>query len=196
MTHVTSINSLIDLSLPSVTPEAFENPEVRAALEIFITTQTNLLHALEQYLGVTQKDTSLWSILKASDTLLAHQLNRFYAIAGENLAQNDIINIYNDSGTAKARKANATSGSVRPARGFCSTTGGVTSGNRGEFILSQGIIAVSGVVAGDIVYLSTTAGTLTLTAPTGAGQLEQFFGFGVATDLVLMNLSGGPYVQH
>lgn len=191
-----TINSQVNLNLPATVPEGFTTPEIRSAVEMFINAQQNMLRALEAYLGITQKDMTLWSSLTPSDTLLAHQLNRLYITAGEALSYGNFINLYNDAGTLKARKANATSGIARRAHGFCSTVGGTSVGSRGEVILKSGILSIAGVSPGQELYLSTTAGLATGSPATGAGQTEQHLGVGVATDLAMINISGGQFIQH
>lgn len=192
-----SINSVINLAIPAQVPDDFQTPEVRAAVALAIGGIQNLHRYLEQYLGVSQKDITIWSSIVPSDTLLRHQLGRYYAVASENIGYGDLINIHNTAGIANVRKANAAAGLVKPARGFCTTTGGVLSGARGEFILSQGILPLAGINSGDAVYLSAAAlGGYTTVAPVGAGQLEQFVGVAVATNLLYIDISMGSYIQH
>lgn len=191
------INSLANLGLPSTVTEQFLDPQVKGSVELFISSLSNLLQFIEQYSGITRKDITLWDYLVASDTLLAHQLRRFYVVAGENLTFGQLVEVYNVAGVAKVRRAQATAGTVRPARGFVNISTGITSGSRGEVILSEGILTVSGVTPGQALYLSAaTPGAFTATAPTGVGQLEQFVGFGVATDRAYVNIANGNYIQH
>jgi hypothetical protein len=196
MPATTPTNSIINLSVPDKAPEQFTDPQVRSAVELFIVSTNNLLREFERYVGATQKDVTLWSSLLASDTLIMHQSGRLYAKASENIAFGDLINLHNVAGICNIRKANAAAGLVKPARGFCSTTAGILVGAIGEVILSQGLLTISGVASGDAIYLSTSPGQGTLVAPTGAGQLEQFVGFGVANNLVQIDITQGPYLQH
>lgn len=191
----TPTNSIINLGLPSVTPDSFSDPQVKAAVELFLNGMNNLLREIERFTGMTQKDISLWSTVVPTDTLLAHNLRRLYVTAFENLILGDVINLFNDAGTLKARKANAAAGLVKPADGFCSTTAGILAGSRGEVILYSGITIITGVSRGDRLFLSTSPGQATLVAPVGAGQLEQFLGIGVDTNIVFMNIAG-KYLQH
>lgn len=192
----TPTNSVINLNLPATAPDGFDEPQVKAAVELFLAAQNNMLREFERYSGITQKDMTLWSSLLPTDTLLRHQLGRFYVTASEALLFADFINIHNVAGVANVRKANAANGLVKPARGFCSTVGGVALGAKCEVILSQGLLAVAGVNPGDVLFLSVVPGLGTLIAPTGGGQLEQFLGVGVATNLVYVDISMGNYIQH
>lgn len=192
----TPINSIINLALPSSAPEIFTDSQVRAAVEMFLVSVNNLLREIERYGGITQKDITLWNSLLPSDTLLHHQLGRLYVTAFENLINGDIINLFLSGGILQARKANAAAGSVRPASGYCSTAAGILAGTKGEVILYQGIIAITGVTRGDHLFLAAAAGQATTVAPVGAGQLEQFLGIGVDTNVAYLNITGGPYIQH
>lgn len=192
----TPTNSLVNLSLPDKAPEQFTDPQARSAVELFIVSLNNMLREFERYVGATQKDVTLWSSLLASDTLIRHQGGRFYAKASEAIAFGDLINLHNVAGVCNVRKANAAAGLIKPARGFCSTTTGIALGAFGEVILSQGILAIAGVSPGDAVYLSTSPGQGTLSILTGVGQLEQFVGFGIASNLVQIDISQGSFLQH
>jgi hypothetical protein len=110
-------------------------------------------------------------------------------VAGENLAAGNLINIYNDGGTVKARKADAT------------TAGKEANG----FVLSAFAIGVSALVylwglntqlsaltGGSIYYLSTTAGAVTDTSPSGSGNVVQRVGR--ATAATELNFEPGPAV--
>lgn len=192
----TPTNSLVNLSLPDKAPEQFTDPQARSAVELFIVSLNNMLREFERYVGATQKDVTLWSSILASDTLIRHEAGRLYAKASENIAFGDFINLHNVAGICNIRKANAAAGIVKPARGFCSTTAGIAIGAFGEVILSQGLLTISGINPGDAVYLSTSPGQGSLTPAVGAGQLEQFIGFGVASNLVQIDITQGSYLQH
>lgn len=192
----TPTNSVINLNVPAVAPDGFEDPQVKAAVELFLNGMNNLLREMERYGGFTQKDITLWSSLLPTDTLLRHQTGRLYVTASEAISLGDFVNLHNNAGVLNARKANGASGAVKATRGFCSTVGGIALGARGEVILSQGLLTISGVNPGDNVFLSATPGQGTLTALTGAGQLEQYLGTAVATNLVYVDITMGQYIQH
>lgn len=193
---VTPVNSVINLSAPASAPDGFQNPEVRSAVELFLNISQNILDGIELYVAPTQKDVSTWNDLSPSDTLIRQFAGRLYVTASEAILNGDLINLHASGGLLRVRKANATSGTVRRAMGYCTTTGGIANGARGEVILSQGLLTISGVVPGDLLFLSTTAGLATLTAPTGAGQLEQYIGVGVDTNLAYIDIATGQYIQH
>lgn len=96
--------------------------------------------------------------------------------ASEALAAGDFVNVWDDAGTPKIRKANATTVGKR-ADGF--VIAGVASGAVG-FVYLRGLNdQVAGAVAG-LVFLSTTPGGFTPTAPTVAGNIVQKIGTAVS----------------
>lgn len=192
----TPTNSLINLSIPATAPDGFTEPQVKAAVELFLNGFNNFLREFERYTGATQKDVTLWPNLLPSDTLIRNQAGRLYAIASEAISVGDFVNLHNVAGVLNVRKANGAAGLVKPANGYCSTAGGVAIGAFGEFILSQGILTITGILPGQNIYLSTTPGLASVTPLTGAGQLEQYIGVGVANNLASIDISCGQYVQH
>lgn len=100
--------------------------------------------------------------------------------SSENLAAGDYINVWNDAGTAKARKADATI-SGKEAHGFVLSA--VTSGNNATVYFEGTNTAVSGQTGG-VVYMSTTAGIGSTSAPTGAGNVVQRIGYAVSATAV------------
>jgi hypothetical protein len=94
-------------------------------------------------------------------------------VASENLAAGDLVNLWNDGGTLKARKAIATglgtraSGFVLSAFSTSATATVYIKGNNDQ---------LSGLTAGDFLFLSATAGLVTATAPTTSGQVAQQVG--------------------
>ena len=93
--------------------------------------------------------------------------------ASEDLAAGDLINIFNDSGTPKARLADASSS--KQADGFVLED--VTSGDPAT-VYSEGLNdQVSGMTGGVEQYLSASVpGGITATPPTGSGHLVQRVG--------------------
>ena len=99
-------------------------------------------------------------------------------VASEALAANDLVNVYNDAGTEKCRKADATNG--RRANGFVldSVAGG---GAAVATVYTRGTVTgLSGKTPGAVQYLSSTAGLMTATAPSTAGYLVQEVGAAIS----------------
>jgi hypothetical protein len=97
--------------------------------------------------------------------------------ASENLAAGDLVNIFNDTGTPKVRKADATTVG-KEAHGFVQA--GVTSGANATIYFEGTNANVTGQTAGP-VFLSTTAGLSTSTAPSAAGNVVQRVGFAISS---------------
>lgn len=103
----------------------------------------------------------------------------FEAEASEALAAGDFINLFDDAGTLKMRKADASNG--RRAHGFVvesvsSAATGTAFG--GGYINDQ----LTGLTVGAVYYLSTTAGTVATTGPAGAANhIHQEVGFAITT---------------
>ena len=93
--------------------------------------------------------------------------------ASEALGAGDLVNIWNDSGTTKARLADASAS--KQADGFVLVN--VDSGDPAT-VYSQGANdQLSGLTGGEEQYLSANVpGGVTATAPTGSGNLVQRVG--------------------
>lgn len=89
-------------------------------------------------------------------------------VASEALAAGDLVNVYNDAGTEKCRKADASNG--RRANGFMLSA---VDALANATVYTRGTITgLSGKTPGAIQYLSgATAGAMTETAPSTAGQI-------------------------
>lgn len=96
-------------------------------------------------------------------------------VASEALTGGDWVNVFDDSGTTKCRKADATGpGAGKRAHGF--VLAAVDSGSNAT-IYVQGINnQVSGLTGGSQYFLATTAGGETTTAPSATGNIVQELG--------------------
>ena len=110
-------------------------------------------------------------------------------ISFENLAAGDFISLFNDGGTIKARKADASDASKK-ADGF--VLAAVTSPATADVFLEGRNTAQSGMTIGAVQYLSAvSAGGVTETAPTTANNIVQILGRAIsATLMTTENLSG------
>ncbi|WP_029926376.1 hypothetical protein [Nocardia otitidiscaviarum] len=108
--------------------------------------------------------------------------------ASENLAAGDFVNVWNDAGTTKVRKADATTAG-KHAHGF--VLAAVTSGNQATVYFEGTNTQVSGQTGGD-VFLSTTPGVATGTPPSSAGNVVQRLG--AATSATTINVETGQPV--
>lgn len=103
--------------------------------------------------------------------------------ASEALAAGDFVNIFDDSGTSKMRKADATT-SGKEAMGFVKEN--VASAATGTVYLQGNNDQVTGQTAG-VVFLDTTAGAPTSSAPDGSGNIVQRIGVAADSDNINFN---------
>lgn len=91
--------------------------------------------------------------------------------ASENLAAGDLVNVWNDAGTSKVRKADNSNN--RRAVGF--VIAGVTAPANATVYLEGTITGLTSLTPGATVFLGTL-GAVTATAPSGAGVISQQVG--------------------
>lgn len=109
--------------------------------------------------------------------------NTVAAVASETLAANDLVNLWNNTGTINARKADATTAGKEchgyVAAGFASSATATvyTSGNV--------ITGLSSLTPGARQYMATTAGLRTETAPSGSGNIVQLIGVAASATTVV-----------
>lgn len=110
-------------------------------------------------------------------------------VASEAIAAGDWINVWNDTGTAKMRKADATVAG-KEVDGF--VLAAVTSGASGTAYFEGTNTQVTGQTPG-AVYLQTTAGTGGATIPSASGNVVQRLGTAVSATAVNFE-RGAPVV--
>jgi len=93
--------------------------------------------------------------------------------AAEALGAGDFVNIFNDAGTVKVRKADATTAG-KEANGFVLSA--VTAGADATVYFEGTNNQLSGLTGGAVYFLSTTAGGVTSTAPSSSGNVVQRIG--------------------
>jgi hypothetical protein len=107
-------------------------------------------------------------------------------VAFEALAAGDFVNTFNDAGTIKVRKADASGGNAKKADGFVLAS--VTSGGNATVYYSNINNQLSGLTLGATYYLSgTTPGAVTTTAPTTSAYIDQEIGKAVSATAILVN---------
>lgn len=94
--------------------------------------------------------------------------------AGEDLTARNFVHLYNDGGTLKARKADATD-NTRPAAAFIAADA-LTGQDVTVYFGGNVLTGLSGLTPGAVLYLSETAGGITATPVSGAGKLSQEVG--------------------
>ena len=112
-------------------------------------------------------------------------------VCSENLAAGDLVNIHDDAGTPKVRKADASNGRI--AHGYVKSA--YTAGATATVHLDGTNDAVSGLTAGNTMYLSgSTAGAITATAPSTSGHIVQRVGFAMTSTELSFEASTQPVV--
>lgn len=101
--------------------------------------------------------------------------------ASENLTANDLVNIWNDGGTEKVRRADATTVG-KECSGY--VLAGVSAGSPATVYFTDRITGLSGKTPGARQYLSTTPGAMTQTPPSATGNVVQFIGLAYGTAAV------------
>jgi hypothetical protein len=97
--------------------------------------------------------------------------------ASENLAAGDFVNIWDDTGTTKVRKADAATN--KPVDGF--VLAAVTSGNNATVYFEGTNNQLSTLTGGSVYYLSgSTPGGAVATSPSASGYLVQKVGKAVS----------------
>lgn len=100
--------------------------------------------------------------------------------AAEALAQWDIVNIYLDVATLKARKADAGVNKY-VAHAYCpAAIDNAATGN----VYTDGLMTLSGMTPGADQYLSATPGERTETPVTGAGKINQKVGWAMSATIM------------
>lgn len=107
--------------------------------------------------------------------------------ATEALAAGDLVNIWNSGGQFRVRKADATTAG-KEANGFVLTS--VASSAMATVYLEGTITGLAGLLPGRY-YLSTIAGAITDTPPTGSGNVVQYIGSALSTTEVTFEADEG-----
>jgi hypothetical protein len=96
--------------------------------------------------------------------------------ASEDLNAGDVVNIYDDAGSPKCRKADATT-IGKKAHGF--VLAATLTGEDASIYFEGTDDQVTGIPIGEL-FLSTTPGQVTNLAPSGTGQIVQHVGVGIS----------------
>jgi hypothetical protein len=113
-------------------------------------------------------------------------------VTSEALSAGDFVNIWSDSGTDKARKADA--GNNRPAMGF--VLAGVSSGAIASVFNKGENNQVTGLTTGVSYFLSaTTPGGVSATPPSTTGKIIQFLGKAMSANSIAFELDEETLIE-
>jgi hypothetical protein len=178
-------------STPLVIPDAssVEDHKTFEEINYIFNALRTLAARIDATTGALSPLQSQWPTISPLDSVLGTNTNKFYAITTENISYGAMVNFTNASATTvTARNAKASSASLA-AVGYCVTEGGVLAGQWGEFVVGPGLnYGISGMVPGTWYYLSPTssAGQVTNTKPTTAGQIVQLVGIAITNSKLLV----------
>ena len=100
-------------------------------------------------------------------------------VSSEDLVAGNLVNVWNDAGTIKVRKADATT-SGKEADGF--VLAGYTAPAAALVYFEGTNTAMSGLTLGARYYLNTVAGgVVATTPPSGSGNVVQYVGRAIST---------------
>lgn len=180
-----TVDSPINLYLPQ-NPEA-SDPQLNGELSKVYNAMRNLQIAITQYAGVGQREQSTWNQLSPLDTVQVQNLARVYALAAEGIPLGALVSCFDGGGgTLYLRRANATSGTIFPAHGFCTTLGGILPGAYGEIQLLGVSPYITGMAIGQTYYLATSPGLITNVRPSSP-NLGQTVGYAIGGNVLMFN---------
>lgn len=107
-------------------------------------------------------------------------------VAFENLAAGDFVNVFNDSGTIKVRKADASGGNAKRAHGY--VLAAVTAPASATVYYGNLNNQLTGLTIGAMYYLSGTAGAVTTTPPTTPTHIVQQIGVATTVSEILVEI--------
>jgi hypothetical protein len=116
---------------------------------------------------------------KLDDTVMPEGVGAEVVVypTSEELSANNVVNIFDDTGTIKCRKANATD-TTKQADGYVKTS--YTEGANAT-IYTDGYLPGTGLTVGSKYFLSAdTPGAVTTTPPSGTGNIMQQIGKAVS----------------
>lgn len=109
-------------------------------------------------------------------------------VASEALSAGDFVNLWNNAGAINARKADATT-SGKEADGFVLSA---VSASASATVYFEGTNTQrTGLTAGSRYYLATTAGSVTTTPPSTAGNVVQYIGKAISTTAISFESEDG-----
>ncbi len=127
------------------------------------------------------------SIIQVSETTTVIQYEeKVTCLIEETISGGNWVNLFYDAGELKCRKATANSANPYRADGFIKTAHTyVSTPIEVEIYLAGKNNQFTGLTIGEKYFLSTTAGEMSLAAPTGAGEIHQLLGKSLsATELL------------
>lgn len=178
-------NSRIVTGLPNLPSDQLPK-ELWDDFKILYNAINNLAQGISVYAGVDGVDPTEWADSPPSATILSGNLTRMYPIASVAITAGQIVNLFDDAGTMKARLANANSATTM-AHGIANTS--AAAGARFEMQwLRSFVVSIGGMIPGTLYWLSTTGGAIQNTSPVAVGTIRQPIGVAWAAAELLMDI--------
>lgn len=157
--------------IPATNPDGYLDP--------------SLLNATDESSGAADagKIVQLDAAGKLAESMMPAGLGADVAVilTSEALSANDLVNVWNDGGTAKARKADAAADG-KEAMGFVKAAFG--AGVNATVYFEGTIAGLTGLTPGRAFLSDSVPGTAQAAVPVGAGKVAQIVGFALsATEL-------------
>ena len=176
----------IRTGLPQLPDDNIPKELYGAFLYVYQAIQ-NLQRGTSEYAGIDAPASDIRGELTYQDTLMMGNLTRMYPYAAVAIARGQMVNLYNDAGTLKARLAVATSGSTM-AHGIANEAAAIGQQFEMQWLRAT-VDSVGGMTLGTLYYLSTVAGSIQSARPAVAGQIVQPIGLALADATLAMDIS-------
>jgi hypothetical protein len=145
--------------------------------------------ATTSIIGCSEPDGTTITIAGGVITASNSAAMQITATASEALAAGAVVSLWNNSGVANVRNANATD-NTKTLDGFV-LSAFASSASAKVFVGVQTITGLSGLTPGNVYFLNTTNGTLTSTAPSTSGNYLQIAGKALTATTFLFNPNNG-----
>lgn len=177
-------SSKIILGLPSLPSDSLP-PELWDDFKTVYNAIRNIANGVSVYSGIDAPSPDEWADSPPSDTFLTGNLTRLYVVASVPIAAGQVVNLFNDAGTLKARLASASSFTTV---GHAVATAAAAAGAIVELQYLQGLItSIGGMITGDMYWLSTVPGAVQNAYPVAAGTIRQAIGLAATPSVMLMH---------
>lgn len=110
-------------------------------------------------------------------------------VASEAISAGNLVNLWSNAGTINARKADATVAG-KEAHGFAQAA--IASAASGEITFDGTISGLTGLTVGARYFLATTAGGITTTPPSAAGNIVQVVGVAPSATELIFEADNAP----
>lgn len=186
-------SSVIQTGLPE-TPTGIPDELFNILFPIY-TAIHNLERYLSLYAGTDGQPAEDWPQLSIDQTMFIGNMSRWYVEATEAMSFGQVVSAVLVGATTKVQLANATN-NTRKACGIVTSEGTVAAGQFVEVKVGMALITgITGMIPASRYWLNTSNGQIVNVAPVAAGNIEQYLGWSMTSNRLLMCLDGN-YIQH